>query len=133
MGGKRMSKGMGACRLGYLGFLHGFFHRLLQDGFVKMMAASFSRYSIYVVAGCGKYPLPSPLLTRVRVLAPKGIRQSNSAQASLKIALVLPLYQIKVLSELFFHCGGKHRVPVLVPFTRADYDLVAGEIDILDP
>jgi hypothetical protein len=62
----------------------------------------------------------------VRVLAPKGIRQSNSAQASLKVALVLPLYQIKVLSERFFHCGGKHRVLVLVALACPDDDLVAG-------
>jgi len=40
-----MAKGMGSCRLGYPRFLHGFFHRLLQYGFMQqMMAPFFSRW-----------------------------------------------------------------------------------------
>jgi hypothetical protein len=78
------------------------------------------------MAGCRKHPLPPPLFACVGILALKGIGQGDSAQASLKIALVLSLYQIKVLGKRFFHCCGEHRVPVFVPLTGSDYDLVAG-------
>jgi hypothetical protein len=59
--------------------------------------------------------------------------QSDSAQAALEITLVLSFYQIKVLGERLFHCGGKHRVAVLVALTGPDYDLVSGKINILNP
>ena len=73
----------------------------------------------------------SLLFSCVWVLALKRIGQSDSAQAAPEIALVLSLYQIKVLGERFIHCGGKHRVPVLVSLTSPDYDLVTGEVDVL--
>lgn len=61
------------------------------------------------MTGCRKYPLPLSLFSRIRVLALKRVRQSDSAQAALKIALMLSSDQIKVLGERFFHCSGEHR------------------------
>src|SRR4029434_3166819 len=98
----------------------------------KMVPASLSRYLVGVMAGCWKYPLPHPLFPRVWVLALKGVGQGDSASDAIKIALVLLLYQIKVLGERFFHCSGKHCVAVLIPFASANYDLVSGEINVLD-
>jgi len=98
-----------------------------------MVPAFLSGYPVGVMTGCRKDPLPPPLFPRVWIFALKGIGQSDSAQASLKIALVLSSYQIKVLGERFFDCCGKHRVPVLVPLTSPNYDLVTVEINVLDP
>ena len=98
-----------------------------------MVPASLSRYLVDIMAGCRKHPLPPPLLACVWVFALKCIGQSDSTQASLKIALVLSFYQIKVLGERLFHCCGKHRVPVLVPLTSPNYDLVTVEINVLHP
>jgi hypothetical protein len=92
---------------------HGLFHRFLQHGFVKMMPPPFSCYLVDVMASGRKHPLPSPLFACVWVLAFKSVGQSDSAQASRKIMLVLSFYQIKVLGKRFFHCCGKHRVPIL--------------------
>src|SRR5882762_3694718 len=101
MSRKRMAKRVWACRLGDSGFLHSLFYRLLQHGSVKIMPASFSRYFVCKVAGCRKYPLPSPLFFRIGIFALKRIRQSNSAQASLKIASVKAFDPIEVLRERF--------------------------------
>ena len=97
-----------------------------------MMSTLLSGCPIGVVTACGEHPLPSPFFGGIGVFALKCIGQSNSAQASLKIPLVLPSYHVKVLGERFFHCCGKHCVPVLIPLTSSDYDLIAGEIDVLD-
>src|SRR3990167_992126 len=128
-----MAKRVRACRLGDPGFLHSLFHRLLQDRLMKMVPASFSRHPVRVMASRRKDPLPPPLFPCVWVFALKRIGQSDSAQAALKIALVLSFYQIKMLGERFFDCCGKHRVPVLVPLASPDYDLVTAGINILDP
>src|SRR3989338_5065556 len=98
-----------------------------------MVPAFLSGYPVGVMTGCRKDPLPPPLFPRVWIFALKGIGQSDSAQASLKIALVLSSYQIQVHGERFFDCCGKHRVAVLVSLASPDYDLVTGEINILDP
>jgi len=76
--------------------------------------------------------LPTQLFPRVGIFALKRIRQSNSAQASLKIASVEEFDPIEVLRDRFFYRRGKHCVPVLIPLTGSDYDLIAGEIDVLD-
>ena len=133
MRGKRMPKRVRACRLGYPRFLYSLFHRFLQYGFVQMMSASLACYLVGVMAGCRKYPLPTPLFPCVRIFALKRIGQSDSAHSSLEIALVLPSDQLKVLGEWFFYGCGKHRVAILVPFASPNYDLVSGEIDILHP
>ena len=125
-----MAKSVWTCRLGDPGFLHRLFYRLLQHGLVQMVPAPFSGNLICKMTGCSKYPLPTQLFPRVGIFALKRIRQSNSAQASLKIALVEAFDPIEVLRERFFHRRGKHRVPVFVSLTRPDHDLVVGEINI---
>src|SRR6266481_2192336 len=124
MGREGVAKSVWTCRLGDSGFLHRLFYRLLQHGLVQMVPASFSRNLICKMTGCRKYPLPTPLFLRVGIFARKRIRQSNSAQAALKIALVEAFDTVEVLCERFFHRCGKHRVPVLVPLAGPDYDLV---------
>ena len=76
-----------------------------------------------------------PTLSRVGIFALKGVGQSDSAQASLKIALVLSSNHIKVfvISERFSHHCGKHRVPIFVLLAGSDNYLITGEIDIFDP
>src|SRR5919106_4244392 len=117
MSRERMAKRVWACRLGDAGFLHRLFHRLLQHRFVKMVSSSLSRYLICVMTGCGEHPLPTPLFPCVWVFALERIGQSDSAQASLKISLMLSSHEIKVLSKRFFHRRRQHRVPVFISFT----------------
>jgi hypothetical protein len=129
--GERMTKTVAHCRFGYPRLSHSVFYRLLQHGLVQMVPAPFSRNLICKMTGCRKYPLPTQLFPRVGIFALKRIRQSNSAQASLKIASVEAFDPIEVLRERFFYRRGKHRVPVFVSLTRPDHDLVVGEINIL--
>src|SRR4030095_12106846 len=102
MSRERMAKSMRACRLGDSSSLHRLFYRLLQHGLVHMVPAPFSRNFIYKMTGCRKYPLPTQLFPRVGIFALKRIRQSNSAQASLKIASVEAFDPIEVLSRAVF-------------------------------
>src|SRR5919109_1925649 len=127
-----MAKTMRACRLGHASFLHRLFHRLLQDRFVQMVPALLSGNPVDIMTGRWKHPLPTPLFSRVWVFALQGIGQSDSAQASLKIALVLSSYHFKVLCERFFHCRGKHCVSILVALTSPDYNLVTGKVNVFD-
>src|SRR5262249_50487168 len=128
----RMANRVRACRLGEPGISHSLFYRLLQHGFVKMVPASFSRYFVCKMAGCWKYPLPAPLFPSIQAFALECIGQSDPAHTSLKIALVLSSYHVKVLGERFFDCCGKHCVAVLITLTGPGNDLIAGEIDVLD-
>ena len=98
-----------------------------------MVPASFARYPVCKMAGCRKYPLPSPLLACVWVFALKRIGQSDSAQASLEIAPVLSFDHIEVFGKRFSHRSGKHRVPIFVPFAGSNNYLITGEIDVFDP
>src|SRR3990172_13015508 len=109
------------------------FDGLLEDRFMEVVSALFSCDLVGVMAGCREHPLPAPLFPCIWVFTLKRIGQSDSAQASLKISLMLSFYQIKVLGERFFDGCGKHRVAVLVSLAGPDYDLVSGEINILDP
>jgi hypothetical protein len=84
----------------------------LQNRFVKMMPAPFTGDPVDEMAARWKYPLPSPLFPRIGIFALEGVRQNDSAQAVFKIALVLLSNVLEVLSERFFYCSGKHRVPV---------------------
>ena len=112
---------------------NGLFHSFLQHGFVQVMSVFFSGCPICVVARCRKYPLPSPLFSRIGIFPIEGVRQDDSAQAALKIAPVLLSNDFEVLSEGFFHHCGKHRVPIFVAFAGTHNYLVGGEIDIFDP
>jgi|SRR5215471_5600377 len=105
----------------------------LQDRFVEMMPALLAGNPINEMARCRGNPLPAPLLPCVWIFSLERVGQCDSAQTAIKIALVLSLYQIKVLEERFFHCGGKHRVPIFVTFAGTYNYLVGGEIDIFDP
>ena len=101
--GKRMAERVRGCRLGYPGLANGLFHSFLQHGFVQVMSVFFSGCPICVVARCRKYPLPAPFFSRIGIFAIEGVRQDDSAQAALKIALVLLSNDFEVLSEGFFH------------------------------
>jgi hypothetical protein len=113
--------------------LNGEFHSFLQDGLMNVVSALFACHSIGEMSARRKYPLPAPLLPCVWIFSLERVRQCDAAQTAIKIALVLSLYQIKVLEERFFHCGGKHRVPIFVTFAGTYNYLVGGEIDIFDP
>jgi hypothetical protein len=45
----------------------------------------------------------------IGIFAIDSVRRSDSAQALLKIALLLAFYQVKVLNGRFFHRRGKYR------------------------
>jgi hypothetical protein len=128
-----MTKSVRACWLGDSGFLHSLFYRLLQYGFVQMVPAFFPSYPICKTASRWKYPLPTPLFPCIWVLALKRIRQTDSAQPSLEIPLVLSFYHVKVLDERFFDCCGKHCVPVFISLTSTNYDLICFKIHVLHP
>jgi len=130
-----MSESVTTRRFGNSGFPHGLFHRFLQigHGFVQMMSAFFSYCPIRVVARCRKYPLPSPLFSRIGIFAIKSVRQSDSAQAAIQIALVLLFDKMEVLSKRFLCGRGKHRVPIFIALPCANHNLAAREIDIFDP
>jgi hypothetical protein len=116
MGCKGMTQGVRSGWLCQPGLVNGLFYNLLQNGFMHVVSALLSGYSIGEMASRWKNPLPAPFSPSVRILTFEGVRQCDSAQAALKIALVSSLYQIKVLGEWFFHVGGKHRVPILPPY-----------------
>ena len=46
-----------------------------KNGFVQVMSALLSAFPIGVVASCGKYPLPAPLLSGVGIFAIQSLRQ----------------------------------------------------------
>jgi hypothetical protein len=54
---------------------------------------------------------PSPLFSRIAI---ESVRQSDSAQVAIQIALVLLFDKIEVLSKRFFCGRGKHRVPIFI-------------------
>jgi hypothetical protein len=101
-----MAKSVWTCRLGDSGFLHRLFYRLLQHGLVQMVPAPFSRNLICKMTGCRKYPLPTQLFPRVGIFALKRIRQSNSAQASLKIASVEEFIPSRCFASGSFTAAG---------------------------
>lgn len=67
-----------------------------------MVPALLAGYFVDVMAGCREDPLPTPLIPCIGIFALKCIRESDSAQASFKVALMLSFYQIKMLAERFF-------------------------------
>src|SRR5881296_2305792 len=96
------------------------------------MPPSFSRHPIGEMSGCWKYPLPPPLFSRVGIFVLEGVRQSNASDAVLEIVPMLLFREFEVLGERFFHCPGKQRVPVLIPFACANDNLVTRKIDFFN-
>ena len=59
--------------------------------------------SVRVMAGGGKYPLPSPLFCRVRIFSLKGIGQCHVSKTQAKIFVMLPLDPFDVVSKRFLN------------------------------
>jgi len=108
-------------------------HGPLEHGFVKVVPAALAGGALLVEARGGEYPLPWPLATGVRVLAPQSQRQFHPAGAVTKIHLVLLLDHREVPGQFGFHNGRQHGHSILVPLATADGQLVPREVDILHP
>ena len=70
-----MPERVARCWLGYSRGPDGILHRLLNHRFVQMMTAFDPLMRIKVQGRRGKYPLPTPITIRVRILPANRIRQ----------------------------------------------------------
>ena len=73
---------MAGCALCYARFKSSVSEPTLKNRFMQVMTTLFTRDPINVMTGGGKYPLPSPLLCRVRVFALESVEQSDSPEAN---------------------------------------------------
>ena len=73
VGGERVSESMTRCWLGNPRRSYGIFHRFLENGFVKMVAAALASLAVAVESGCWENPLPGPVTSSARVLPSEGL------------------------------------------------------------
>src|SRR5215470_7015804 len=131
-----MSKHCGRCAVSQVYLLRPCERLVLQssaNGFMHVVSALLSGYSIGEMASRWKNPLPAPFSPSVRILTFEGVRQGDPTQPACPIALVLLLYALKMLGKWFFDRRRQHRVAIFISLTRANHDFVARKIDILDP
>src|SRR3990172_5282960 len=108
------------------------FEGLLEGGFMEVVSALFSCDLVGVMAGGREHPLPAPLLAGIRVLSVQSVGQTDTTQALPQVLLMLALHGLEVSEEGFFHCGGKHCVPILVALPSPNNNLILTEVDIFD-
>ena len=132
MGCKRMSKRVRGSRFGYSGLANGLFHCFLQNGFVQMMSAFFSRYFVCKMADCWKYPLPAPLFPAFRYLRSSVLGKATRPMPRSRSRWCCRLTTSRCLASGSLTAAGSIVCLSLSPLTNSDYDLIAGEIDFLD-
>ena len=93
-----------------------FLKRPLQNRFMVVVTALFSRGSFRVMAGCRKHPLPTPLLARVGVLALQRAGHDNTPKPFLQICFMLALDGMEMSEQRLFESGREHGVAILVTF-----------------
>ena len=111
----------------------GFPHRALQDRLVQVMPPPLPGLGVYVDARGGEHPLPSPLATGVRILAPECVRQRHPAGAGGEVALVLAAHRFDNAPERVVQDGGYHGATIAIAFAGAHHDLIPTEVDVLHP
>src|SRR5262249_10570681 len=94
---KRMPKRVRPGWLHDADFQSRIFDGLLEDRFMEVIAASFSRYGVGVMAGCREQPLPSPLFAGIGILALQRIRQGHATEPLVAIPLGLALPGLQML------------------------------------
>ena len=81
-----------------------------------------------VTHGCADVFVPHEFLDRTDIVS--GLKQMRGIGQT---SFVNRFDPAQMLLEEVFKRLGEHRDPVLTPFAVAHSDLVAGEVDILDP
>src|SRR5205085_1780590 len=97
-----------------------------------VMTPPLSRVTVAVLTGRGEEPLPGPRSSRVRIHALERMRELDPACTSREISLVLTAHPFEVLAETGPDRKRQDGVPVTTTLTRANRDLVALEVDVLD-
>src|SRR5574341_2535787 len=82
---------------------------------MKVVSAPLPRRSVGVVARGGQHPLPTPFFRCAGIFPFKGVRQSNTPQPFLQVALMLLPDCLEVGPERFLDGRWKRRISVLVP------------------
>ena len=100
---------------------------------MEVVAAALAGRGVGVDAARREDPLPGPLAVGVRELAGEGIGERDVAGATLEIGQVLALDPREVLLERRGEAVGQDGDAVLSPLAVVDEDLLAGEVDVLDP
>jgi hypothetical protein len=131
VGGERVAQRVGGRVFVDSGGSHRDVERALQHGFMKMVAALLSGFSIAIVAGRWEDPLPPPLLSGVRVLSRESVRKLDPARAGLEVLRMLRSYRGDVASEVGFDPGRKHRATVARTLPGSHNHFVARKIHVL--
>jgi len=96
----------------------------LENRFMQMVPASFTRYSSRKMTGCRKYPLPAPLPTCVWIFLLQSIRQRYTTQVPFQVLIVLPLHHFKMSEKRLPNSRRKHGMPVFVSFARSNQYMI---------
>ena len=133
VGGKRVAQRVRRRGLRDAGPPHGLAHRPLNHRLVQMVPVLYPCVGIRVIRGRGKDPLPRPLARGADVLLGEGAWQRRAAAPSCRVLLVEPPHRLEVIVQIPANGGRQERDPVLGALAVVDRQLVALEVDILDP
>lgn len=100
---------------------------------MQMVAAALSGGVVDVGSRGREDPLPGPLPTGVRILSREGRGQLDPTGPGGQVALMQLLDGGDVADQVALDDGRQHRHSVLIALAGADDDLIAGEVDVLDP
>src|SRR5215831_4039275 len=128
-----MAQRVTARALGDARVAHGVLDRSLHDRLVQVMSTALAGRPVDVESRGRKHPLPGPLAARVRILPCQRPRKLDPAGARSKIAIVLPLHEVQMPSQVGRDDARQGRHPILVALAAADDDLVALEVNVLHP
>ena len=132
MSGEGMSEGVAAGFLGDLGGCEGSADGALKDGFVKVMAVSFSCDAVGVDSRRGEDPLPGPVATGVLVFLGKCVGKGDVAGALGAISVVLFVYAFDMSGEFALEEFGQESDAVFSASAGSNDDLSSFEVDVLD-
>ena len=105
--------------------------RLLNQGFVHVMAALFPCFGIAPPVSLREDPLPAPFGGGVGILAVQGVWHLNAPPSFGQVPTMNRLDLPEVILQRDTKRFGQHGDPVFGPFAVADHDLLSGEVDVL--